>query len=578
MFKKSYSGNFARLAAGALALQACTPNTPKANVPDASITEVKIAAEAVTTNKIKDENVTTSKIADSAVTTAKIANGVAITGSTSSWSGAVTMASTLGLTGAATFSSSLAVGTTSTFGDSMTLTKTSTATAAGNVDLTLKTLTASPTTASSTSFNATRNLLQGSPTFAVAAASTFIAANNLMSISPTVAQPNFTGWGASNVARMTTPFAVKQLVGSYNSAQNNDVDTLTTALGVDASVVNTTTGTITTAVALKGMLDNAGGTVTRYIGLRLQNPADPTDAAPTTLTQSRYGVVSDGATAVNFFAGRVGIGTANVAPDADLEVLGGICVSDAVGDNCAAAAGAINADGLITANAFDLAERYPSSKKLEPGMIVAVDPANPTYVKEALPGDEAVVGIVSTTPGLALGWENNEVFKDVGAVNLIALAGRVPLKVSAVGGDIKIGDRVMLSSKAGTGMKANDLIDRPVVGIALESFSAKKGSGSILVMVKNMETPKASAGAYVQSLLRPVLSQMKDLYAKWSTDHDKLASLEKKIEIENIALKMENKALKNRLDKIEQALAQAAPQKNIQPTGKRKLASVSGQK
>ncbi|MDZ7785639.1 MAG: hypothetical protein U5L95_00755 [Candidatus Saccharibacteria bacterium] len=57
---------------------------------------------------------------------------------------------------------------------------------------------------------------------------------------------------------------------------------------------------------------------------------------------------------------NVGIG--NASPDTDLEVTGGLCVSDATGDDCSTATGNIQADGSITANAFDLAERYGSSK------------------------------------------------------------------------------------------------------------------------------------------------------------------------------------------------------------------------
>lgn len=65
-----------------------------------------------------------------------------------------------------------------------------------------------------------------------------------------------------------------------------------------------------------------------------------------------------------------------------------------------------------------------------------------------------------------------------------------------------------------------------------------------------------------------VFNSVKELYAKWEADHAKVekndqrvAQLEKKIELENLALKAENKALKERLDKIELALAATIPHK-----------------
>lgn len=47
-------------------------------IPDGSITALKLASDSVTTAKIVDENITTDKIADGAVTAAKMETGVAI--------------------------------------------------------------------------------------------------------------------------------------------------------------------------------------------------------------------------------------------------------------------------------------------------------------------------------------------------------------------------------------------------------------------------------------------------------------------------------------------------------------------
>ncbi len=80
------------------------------------------------------------------------------------------------------------------------------------------------------------------------------------------------------------------------------------------------------------------------------------------------------------------------------------------------------------------------------------------------------------------------------------------------------------------------------------------------------------------NFLYVAINAIKELYAKWEADHrdlaqqkQQIASLERKIELENIALRSENKALKDRLEKIEQALALASPAQSLQKG--RKLAS-----
>ncbi|MGZ3672629.1 MAG: tail fiber domain-containing protein, partial [Bdellovibrionota bacterium] len=85
-------------------------------------------------------------------------------------------------------------------------------------------------------------------------------------------------------------------------------------------------------------------------------------------------------------------------------------------------------------------------------------------------------------------------------------------------------------------------------------------------------------GIDYQGMIGPLVQAVKELHAKWLGDHQileqadlKLSQLEKKIELENLALKAENKQLKDRLDKIELALA-ATPAKAPAKKG-RKLAT-----
>ncbi len=152
----------------------------------------------------------------------------------------------------------------------------------------------------------------------------------------------------------------------------------------------------------------------------------------------------------------------------------GICLDDidTVG-TCSTIAGAsIVADGTINASAFDLAEQYTASGEVEPGDLVAVDPENPLFVKRS-PGiayDSQVIGIVSTRPGFLLG--------DNGGSS-IALAGRVPTKVSALNGAIAIGDALTSSPIPGVAMKAT--APGQIVGYALQAANT---TSTIEVFVK----------------------------------------------------------------------------------------------
>ncbi len=117
-------------------------------------------------------------------------------------------------------------------------------------------------------------------------------------------------------------------------------------------------------------------------------------------------------------------------------------------------------------------EVYDSADaSLEAGDLVAVDKeaSSSAYIaKSKATYQNDLIGIVSTSPGFKLSQEK------------VALAGRVPVKVSTENGPIEIGDYLTSSSTPGVAMKAT----RPgqVVGKALESFSGE-GVGKILAFV-----------------------------------------------------------------------------------------------
>ncbi len=102
----------------------------------------------------------------------------------------------------------------------------------------------------------------------------------------------------------------------------------------------------------------------------------------------------------------------------------------------------------------DLAEYYKTADaSIEAGDVVAVDKEhNLQIVKSLSSQNETTVGVISTKPGEVLGDENGNA-NDPNA-RLVALAGRVPVKVSLENGIIKKGDYLTASSVPGVAMKA----------------------------------------------------------------------------------------------------------------------------
>jgi hypothetical protein len=126
-----------------------------------------------------------------------------------------------------------------------------------------------------------------------------------------------------------------------------------------------------------------------------------------------------------------------------------------------------------------VAEMYPSSETLDFGDVVA--PSTPSgYIRKAdAAADKGrVIGIISTKPGLTIAnIEDSDVPNYA-----VALAGRVPVKVTTENGAIHTGDHLILSTISGVaakGVKAGVSI-----GIALEDYTGP-GVGLVLAFVKN---------------------------------------------------------------------------------------------
>ncbi len=136
--------------------------------------------------------------------------------------------------------------------------------------------------------------------------------------------------------------------------------------------------------------------------------------------------------------------------------------------------GDVHYDGMASTDAQDIAERYHSDQKLEPGDVVILNPEKDGIIKSTAPYQFGLVGGISTRPGVGLGPDDPDTF-------YLALKGRIPLKVIGENGPIHTGDAVTSSSTEGYGMKATQA--GMIIGYAIEEFNGS-GTGIIEVFVE----------------------------------------------------------------------------------------------
>ena len=146
--------------------------------------------------------------------------------------------------------------------------------------------------------------------------------------------------------------------------------------------------------------------------------------------------------------------------------------------------GDVRADGAyygasFTTGGADVAERINTSEWVEAGDVVEIDPDHPGFFrKSASAYSRKVAGIISTSPGVVLGnktdrtadaWDDNR--------PVLAIAGRVPVKVSTENGQIEVGDLLVGSSAPGVAMRGSEPARciGAVVGKALEPFAGTTG-------------------------------------------------------------------------------------------------------
>ncbi len=167
-----------------------------------------------------------------------------------------------------------------------------------------------------------------------------------------------------------------------------------------------------------------------------------------------------------FQDGKIGIGTN--APASSLHIAtGGLCVG--TDEFCEG----YNEDGTLyamttAAAEYDLAENYPTrDETIVAGEIVMLGGQDGAFVERSDSYSKAL-GIVSPKPGMLLGGFGAEQYKDEHQV-AVALAGRVPVKVSLENGPIERGDYLTLSEEI-PGVAAKLEGSGQVIGIALQDY------------------------------------------------------------------------------------------------------------
>jgi len=196
-------------------------------------------------------------------------------------------------------------------------------------------------------------------------------------------------------------------------------------------------------------------------------------------------------------ARTVGINTVNATDTLTIESPSGNAIAVYPGGSRVAGAavfrvesdGDVYADGTVysastAVGSADVAERINVSEWVEAGDVVEIDPEHVGFFRKADGAySRRVAGIISTSPGVILGndidpasdeWDDNR--------PVLAIAGRVPVKVSAENGPIAVGDLLVSSSVAGIAMKGDPAVSiGAVVGKAMEALN--DGEGVIMAQV-----------------------------------------------------------------------------------------------
>ncbi|MFQ5668659.1 MAG: hypothetical protein ACE5I7_19825, partial [Candidatus Binatia bacterium] len=145
--------------------------------------------------------------------------------------------------------------------------------------------------------------------------------------------------------------------------------------------------------------------------------------------------------------------------------------------------GDVRADGSFAGGGTDYADMVPVDGEVsqyEPGDVLVIGPRGRLVLSRA-PYTTAVAGVYSTKPGFIGG--NGADGAIPGSIPL-ALAGVVPVKVSAENGPIVPGDLLTTSSVAGHAMKAVNPAPGTILGKALGRLETGTGVVDALVVLQ----------------------------------------------------------------------------------------------
>jgi hypothetical protein len=132
----------------------------------------------------------------------------------------------------------------------------------------------------------------------------------------------------------------------------------------------------------------------------------------------------------------------------------------------------------------DVAEFIQASDSVQAGDVVEIDPDHAGQFRlAATPNSTAVAGVISTNPGESLGAIDPAGTENSGPQ--LALAGRVPVKVSAENGAIRPGDLLVASATPGHAMRApGNPAPGTVIGKALGTLDSGTGTIEMLAMLR----------------------------------------------------------------------------------------------
>jgi hypothetical protein len=152
----------------------------------------------------------------------------------------------------------------------------------------------------------------------------------------------------------------------------------------------------------------------------------------------------------------------------------------------------IRGDGTVSVRVLeitgaDLAEKFPTTDTVEPGMVVEIDPDNPGHLRKAQGAyNKRVVGVVAGANGLSKGiilgnLEGSENHSP------IAMSGRVWVYADATERAIEPGDFLTTAEKPGYAMAVDNLAQAQGAIIGKAMTRLEKGKTGMVLVVVNLQ-------------------------------------------------------------------------------------------